>query len=81
MQGIANFFQSLKIEAEIGVQLLCKESHISTRTYYKIMQHKTVKNECYIRLLVGICHAVDDDKFLERWQALGESLYWQYNND
>lgn len=65
----------------IGIFLLCKESHISTRTYYKIMRYENVKYECYHRLFVGLCHAADDIQFMEHWKVLGEGLFWNYSEE
>lgn len=81
MEKIASFFQLLQKESEIGILLLCKESHVSTRTYYKIMRYQPVKLECYHRLFIGICHAADDIKFMEHWQELGKGFYWKYSEE
>ena len=82
LEKIATFFQLLQKESEIGVLLLCKESHVSTRTYYKIMKYKPVKPECYHRLFMGCCRAVtDEEKFMEHWELLGKGLYWRYGDD
>ena len=76
---IAHFFQSSQKISKVGILLLCSESHISARTYYKIMRSETVKNECYLRLFIGICYAATYEELLERWNALGKSLYWKYS--
>ena len=75
------FILSLKENAGLPVRSLCTESHVSTRTYYKIMRCETVKNECYYRLFIGLCQAVTDEEFMEQWIALGERLYGRYNED
>ena len=78
---IAQFFQSSQKISRVGVLLLCSESHISARTYYKIMRSETVKYECYLRLFIGICYAANFEEFMERWNAFGESLYWKYSEE
>ena len=78
---IAQFFQSSQKISGVGILLLCSESHISSRTYYKIMRSETVKYECYLRLFIGICYAANFEEFMERWNALGESLYWKYSEE
>jgi len=78
---IAHFFQSSQKISKVGILLLCSESHISARTYYKIMRSETVKYECYLRLFIGICYAANYEEFMERWNALGESLYWKYSEE
>lgn len=81
LQEIALFFLSLQKTSNTRIQLLCKESHISTRTYYKIMRQKMVKRECYFRLLIGISRASYDNQFMEQWQKLGNNLFMRYNED
>ena len=78
---IAQFFQSSQKISGVGILLLCSESHISSRTDYKIMRRETVKYECYLRLFIGICYAANFEEFMERWNALGESLYWKYSEE
>jgi hypothetical protein len=43
------------------------------------MRSETVKYECYLRLFIGICYAATYEEFMERWNALGKSLYWKYS--
>ena len=75
------FILSLKENAGLPVRSLCTESHVSTRTYYKIMRCETVKNECYYRLFIGLCRVVGYEEFMAQWKPLGESLFWLYSEE
>ena len=78
-QEIAHFFHSSRKVVRIRVDDFCMESHVSTRTYYKIMKHITVKNECYRRLLTGLCRIAGNKEFDKSWKEFGDSLYRTYH--
>ena len=80
-QEIALFLHTSRKVAGIRVDDFCMESHVSTRTYYKIMKHITVKNECYYRLFIGISRIATYEEFTEQWKLLGDSFYWKYSED
>ena len=61
--------------ADIRIDALCQETHVSSRTYYKIKRHVPVKPECYHKLFIGLCRAVTDEEFLEHWAILGKRLH------
>ena len=75
LAGVATFFHSLVKVADIRIDALCTETHVSSRTYYKIKRHEPVKPECYWKLFIGLCRAVTDEEFLEHWAILGKCLH------
>ena len=77
--GIVQFLVPLQKVSRTSIRQLCMDSHVSTRTYAKIVKLIPVKHECYYRLLVGLCHAANYEEFMEHWNVLGEDLYWKYS--
>ena len=78
---IAILFQSLRKISGIGIKALCKVSHVSSRTYSKIMKHETVKYECYYRLLIGFSRVATCEEFIEQWKVLVENFYKAYSEE
>lgn len=73
--GIATFFQSLRKVSGVSIDKLCKEAHVSSRTYYKIKRHEPVKPECYEKLFIALSRAVSDEEFLMHWGTFGKGLF------
>ena len=80
-QEITHFIHSSRKVARIRVDDFCMESHVSTRTYYKIMKYKMVKHECYCRLFIGLCRIADDKMFDKHWTEFGQNLYRAYHEE
>ena len=80
-KNVGQFFRSVLIKAGQGVRELCKESHVSSRTYYRILRQKEVKYECYGRLFIGLCHIATYEEMMERWIELGKSLYMRFSEE
>ena len=62
---------------------LCKESNVSTRTYYKIKKRQAVKDECYWRLFIGTCKRGTREEIVEFWERFGEwfvGVYGEYRD-
>ena len=78
---IAHFFNSLREKSKVPVDVFCTKSHVSTRTYYKIMRYERVKSECYFRLFIGIIRMATYENFMEHWTLLGERFYWKYSEE
>ena len=72
---MATFFQSLLFVSDTCIRAICQEAHVSTRTYYKIKRHVPVKAECYEKLFIAICRAVNDEEFQEHWAIFGKLLF------
>ena len=80
-KNVVQFFRSVHIKSGQGVRELCKESHVISRTYYRIMRQKEVKYECYGRLFVGLCHIATYEEVMEWWIELGKSLYMRFSEE
>ena len=80
-ENIALFFRSVQVKSGQGVRELCKESHVSSRTYYRILRQQEVKHECYGRLFVGLCHIATYEEVMERWNELGKTLYMRFSEE
>ena len=57
---------------------LCKDSNVSTRTYYRIKKRQAVKDECYWRLFIGICKGGTREEIVEFWERFGEWFFGVY---
>lgn len=78
----AHLFEQLEIlreETNISVTQLCKDSHLSTRTYYKMKKGIPVKDECYWRLMCGICKGGTPEEVQDFWMKFGVWIYGEYS--
>ena len=76
---IKNFLEETRKESRTSIKQLCICSHVSTRTYAKILKLTPVKSECYYRLFVGIAYVANYEEFIAYWLILGQQFYHQYN--
>lgn len=78
---VALFLIPLQKVSETSIRQLCSDSHVSTRTYAKVVKQIPVKMECYCRLLIGISRIATYEEFIERWKLLGDNFYWKYSEE
>lgn len=76
--SLTESIQNLRHKYRIPVHQLCSNAGVSTRTYSKLVKHIPVKNECYCRLVIGICKVVTPEDFTEFWKKIGEWIYKRY---
>lgn len=50
---LVDSFNLLRKESGITIKQLCKDSHVSTRTYAKFVKKKIIRSDCYVRLFIG----------------------------
>ena len=74
LRCIAWFLTRIRQESLMSIKLLCMESHVSTRTYAKVVKHIPVKPECYYRLFMGAVRTSAPEDFAAEWNALGTNL-------
>lgn len=70
--------QNLRKKSGTTVSQLCSDSHVSTRTYAKMVKKIPVKPECCIRLLQGSCKGSTEQEFLEFLHVLGVESYARF---
>ena len=68
-QHLARFIDFYRKKLHISIQNLCRQSHVSTASYYK-MRRKEVKAQCYLRLLAGFMMAATEEEVQEGLQHL-----------
>lgn len=73
--------EELRRIARISVKQLCADAQVSTRTYAKIKKRKTVKSECYVRLLCGICKGATYEEFMESCRTFGDWFYGEFSEE
>ncbi len=75
---LRNLVLKTREETGIPISLLCSSSAVSSRTYAKLVKKITVKPECYVRLVIGMCRVCSPEEFMSFWQKLGERIYEEY---
>lgn len=72
-------FNLLRKESGITIQQLCKDSHVSTRTYAKFVKKKIIRSDCYIRLFIGCFKGAAKEEIKEFLIRLVGELYDYYS--
>ena len=78
LRFLVESIQYLRLKADMTIQELCRDAHVSTRTFAKLSKNERVKDECYYRLVTGSCKGANFEEFMEFWQKLGEWIYWKH---
>lgn len=71
--------QYLRKKSGTTVNNFCSETHVSSRTFAKVVKKIPVKAECQFRLLQGMSQMATYEEFMKEWEKWGDRFYRMMN--